>query len=351
MSFLESLTSEAMGRGQEYRPGSLILASRTAQCQASNFVLNSSYCLSIILIYRDRQSAHGSTERSMKEYLDLVKRVIADGIRKPSRTGVDTISFFGAFYKVNLAAGFPLLTTKKVNYSAVLRELLWYLSGQEHIRQLRKHTKIWNAWADENGELETAYGRYWRRFPHPIQKSHAPIAQTGEKIAPVEEIDQIAYVIKEIKRNPNSRRLVVSAWDPGNAQRSKLPPCHYSFVLQVLDSRLNCHLSQRSGDVALGIPFNLACYATLTQMIAQECGLELGEFAHSIVDAHIYVADPAGKMAEFDHLAGLREQLQRTPRPLPRLRIARKPFDQLVYEDFTLEGYDPHPPIAFKVAV
>ena len=287
----------------------------------------------------------------MKQYLDLIRTVIEQGIHKPSRTGIDTISYFGAFYKVNLADGFPLLTTKKVNFTAVLRELLWYLSGEEHIRNFRQHAKIWDAWADEKGELQTAYGRYWRRFPHPVQASHAPISQTGEKTAPVEEIDQIGYVIDQIKRNPNSRRLVVSAWEPGNAERSKLPPCHYSFVFQVHDGKLNCHLSQRSGDIALGIPFNLACYATLTQMIAQECNLEVGQFAHTIVDAHIYVAQPNSPQAEFDHLTGLKLQLERAPRPLPKLTIAHKPFDQLVFEDFRLEGYDPHPSISFKVAV
>jgi thymidylate synthase len=287
----------------------------------------------------------------MKQYLDLIRTVMYQGVRKPSRTGIETISYFSAFYKVNLADGFPLLTTKKVNYPSVLRELLWYLSGEEHIRNLRQHTKIWDAWADETGQLQTAYGRYWRRFPHPVQSSHAPIAETGEKTAPIEEIDQIRYVINEIKRNPNSRRLLVSAWEPGNAERSKLPPCHYSFAFQVLGGKLNCHLSQRSGDIALGIPFNLACYATLTQMIAQECGLELGEFAHTVIDAHIYVADPGSPQAEFDHLAGLKQQLERQPRPPPRLIIARKPFDQLTFEDFRVEGYDPHPSIAFKVAV
>src|SRR5271170_2002329 len=287
----------------------------------------------------------------MKQYLDLIRTVMEHGVRKPSRTGIQTISYFGAFYKVDLAEGFPLLTTKKVNYPAVLRELLWYLSGEEHIRNLRQYTKIWDAWADQTGELQTAYGRYWRRFPHPVQATHAPLSQTGEKTAPIEEIDQIGYVINEIKRNPESRRLVVSAWEPGNAERSKLPPCHYSFVFQVLDGKLNCHLSQRSGDVALGIPFNLACYATLTQLIAQECKLELGQFAHTIVDAHIYVANAGSPQAEFDHLEGLKLQLERQPRPLPRLTIARKPFDQLGFEDFRVEGYDPHPSISFKVAV
>jgi thymidylate synthase len=297
--------------------------------------------------------------------LDLVRLVAEQGVRKKSRTGVDTLSYFGAFYRVDLSRGFPLLTTKKVNFNACLHELLWYLSGDDHIRNLRKVTKIWDAWADGNGDLETAYGRYWRRFPHPVQKSHGPIAQTGETSAPVQEIDQIQYVIDEIKRNPSSRRLVVSAWEPGNAEVSKLPPCHYTFCFNVSPGegggaadaagagrpRLNCHLTQRSGDIALGIPFNLACYATLTQMIAQECDLDLGYFGHTIVDAHIYVADKSAPMEAYDHLSGLREQLTRTPRALPKLVIARKPFGELKFADFRVEGYDPHPPISFKVAV
>jgi thymidylate synthase len=258
---------------------------------------------------------------------------------------------------VDLTQGFPLLTTKKVNFNACLHELLWYLSGEDHIRNLRKVTKIWDAWADEHGDLETAYGRYWRRFPHPVQKSHAPIAQTGETTATIQEIDQIQYVIDEIRRNPYSRRLVVTAWEPGNAEVSKLPPCHYSFAFNVSPdakgnpSRLNCHLTQRSGDIALGIPFNLACYATLTQMLAQEVGLQVGQFAHTIIDAHIYCADPGSPMAAYDHIAGLKQQLTREPRALPRLTIAKKPMKDLTFEDFKVEGYDPHPPIQFKVAV
>ena len=293
----------------------------------------------------------------MREYLDLIRLVLEKGIRKPSRTGVDTLAYFGAFYNVDLAAGFPLLTTKKVNYAACLHELLWYLSGEEHIRNLRQVTKIWDAWADEKGDLETAYGRYWRRFPHPVQKSHAPIAKTGETMAPVAEIDQIQYVIDEIRRNPFSRRLVVMAWEPGNAEVSKLPPCHYTFAFNVSPdakgnpSRLNCHLTQRSGDIALGIPFNLACYATLTQMLAQEVHLEVGHFAHTIIDAHIYCADAGSPMAAYDHVAGLKTQLSREPRSLPRLVIAKKPLQDLRFEDFRVEGYDPHPAIAFKVAV
>jgi thymidylate synthase len=279
----------------------------------------------------------------MKEYLDLVRLVLDHGTRKPSRTGVDTISYFGAFYRVDLAHGLPLLTTKEVNYASCLRELLWYLSGEDHIRNLRQHTKIWDAWADEDGNLETAYGRYWRRFPHPEQD---PAGRWH-----VHEVDQIQYIIDTLKKEPTSRRLVVTAWEPGNAEPSRLPPCHYTFAFNVQDGRLNCHLTQRSGDIALGIPFNLACYATLTQMLAQETGLTVGHFAHTIIDAHIYTAKPDGRMAEYDHVPGLRDQLTRAPRPLPKLVIAPKPFNQLTFEDFKVEGYTPDARIKFKVAV
>jgi len=279
----------------------------------------------------------------MRVYLDLVRRVLEEGVFKPSRTGVDTLSLFSAHYQVDLAAGYPLLTTKKMNFSAVLRELLWYLSGEDHIRNLRKHTSIWNAWADEDGNLETAYGHYWRHFP-----SASKDAQGRWQ---VREIDQIRYVIDTLKADPNSRRLVVTAWEPGNATSSRLPPCHYTYAFHVAGGKLNCHLTQRSGDVALGIPFNLAAYAALTQMIAQECGLGLGRFAHSIVDAHVYVAKPGSETAAYDHAEGLREQLKREPLPLPRLKIAAKPFDRLVFEDFDLVDYRCHEPIRFKVAV
>ncbi len=279
----------------------------------------------------------------MKEYLDLTRLVLEQGTLKKSRTGVDTISYFGAQYKVDLSKGFPLLTTKEVNWSAVLRELLWYLSGEDHIRNLRKHTRIWDAWADEEGNIETAYGRYWRRFPSPYKDKDGNWQ--------VREVDQIQYVIDTLKREPTSRRMVVTAWEPGNAETSKLPPCHYSFVFNVQDEKLNCHLSQRSGDIAVGIPFNLAAYAALTQMIAQEVGLGLGWFGHTIVDAHVYTACPDSGMAEYDHVTGLREQLKREPRPLPKLVIAKKPFNELKFEDFQLLDYHPHPKIKFKVAV
>ncbi len=279
----------------------------------------------------------------MQVYLDLVRKVLDEGVRKPSRTGVDTLSCFAASYQVDLAAGFPLLTTKKMHWDSVLRELLWYLSGENHIRNLREHTKIWDAWADEDGNLDTAYGYYWRHFPSASRDEQGRWQ--------VEEIDQIRHIIDTLKRDPWSRRLVVSAWEPGNAIKSKLPPCHYTYAFHVADGKLNCHLSQRSGDIALGIPFNMAAYATLTQMIAQEVGLELGRFAHTIIDAHIYTASIDGDMEDHDHVEGLRAQLEREPLPLPRLKIADKPFDQLRFEDFELVGYRCHDPIRFKVAV
>jgi thymidylate synthase len=279
----------------------------------------------------------------MRQYLDLVKLVMNNGTRKPSRTGVDTISYFGAFYKVDLNEGFPLLTTKKMYWKSLLHEVLWYLSGENHIRNLRKHTKIWDAWADENGNLETAYGYYWRHFPS------AKKNENGEW--EVREVDQIQYVIDEIQRNPNSRRLVVTAWEPGNATTSKLPPCHYTFVFNVNDGKLNCHLTQRSGDIALGIPFNLAAYSLLTQVIAQQVGLKLGEFAHTIIDAHIYVSAEGSETESYDHLYGLKEQLKRKPLPLPQLEIANKPLNELTFDDFELINYQHHDKIKFEVAV
>jgi thymidylate synthase len=270
----------------------------------------------------------------MREYLDLVNRVLARGIVKKNRTGVDTISCFAEHYKVDLSNGFPLLTTKKVNFKSMLYEVLWYLSGEDHIRNLRQHTKIWDAWADEQGNLDTAYGRYWRRFPS------ARWNREKEQYE-VEEVDQIGHVLDLLKTDPTSRRMVITAWEPGNAFTSKLPPCHYTFAFNVQEGRLNCHLTQRSGDIALGVPFNLAAYALLTQILAHESKLNLGWFSHSIVDAHIYV----------NHVEGLKEQLTRQPRPLPQLQIEAKPIDLLTFEDFTLHNYDPWPSIKFEVAV
>jgi len=279
----------------------------------------------------------------VKQYHDLVKLVMEKGTHKKTRTGVDTISYFGAFYTVDLSEGFPLLTTKKMQWKSLLHEVLWYLSGENHIRNLRQHTKIWDAWADEDGNLETAYGYYWRHFPS-AQKDKNGHWQ-------IKEVDQIQYVIDEIMRNPSSRRLVVSAWEPGNATTSKLPPCHYSFVFNVNSGKLNCHLTQRSGDIALGIPFNLAAYSLLTQVIAQQVGLELGEFAHTIIDAHIYIAPEGSETEKYDHLIGLKEQLTREPLALPRLKIKSKPLYELCFEDFELINYRHHDKITFEVAV
>ncbi len=286
----------------------------------------------------------------MKEYLDMVRYVLENGVRKANRTGVATLSTFAYFYRVDLSRGYPLLTTKQMYFNSMLHELLWYLSGEEHIKNLRKKTKIWDAWANEEGLLETAYGRFWRRFPVP--EKGLPGENWGTKWVTTEEdgqktFDQIQYIIdtlKEIKANPetpNLRRLVVSAWHPANAAQSRLPPCHYTFCFNVTDGKLNCHLTQRSGDIALGIPFNLACYSLLTMMLAKETGFALGEFGHTIIDAHIYE----------NHIEGLKEQLKREPRALPSIRIADKPFDELQFEDFELLDYHPHPKIRFEVAV
>jgi len=287
----------------------------------------------------------------MKEYLDMVKYVMENGIRCANRTGIDTIESFAYFYKVDLAKGYPLLTTKKMYFNSMVHELFWYLSGEEHIRNLRDHTKIWNDWSNDKGELATAYGRFWRRFPVP--EKGLPGEWWGDKwtsIDPVtggKTLDQIQYAIdklKELKVNPTSRqrrRIVVSAWHPGNAAESWLPPCHYSFVFNVKGDKLNCHLTQRSCDLALGVPFNLGCYSLLTLIMAKECGYEPGEFAHTLVDAHIYV----------NQIEGLKEQLTREPRPLPTVKIADKPLFDLKFEDITLENYDSHPAIKFEVAV
>jgi thymidylate synthase len=295
----------------------------------------------------------------MKEYHDLVRLVINEGVKKTSRTGIDTISYFGAFYKVDLSKGFPLLTTKKMEWKSILYEVLWYIKGEEHIRNLRQHTKIWDAWADENGRLQTAYGRFWRRYPVPEINAHLDGEVFVDENNPFVKreingqltFDQLGWVINEIKNNPHSRRLVVNAWHPANATISKLPPCHYTFTFNVNDGKLNCHLTQRSGDIALGIPFNLAAYSLITQIIAQETNLNLGYFAHTIVDAHIYLADRGTPNEKYDHLEGLKLQLTREPFPQPKLEIKKKPIDELEFDDFNLIGYQHHPKIKFEVAV
>lgn len=282
----------------------------------------------------------------MQAYLDLVDRVLTHGVRKKNRTGIDTISNFAEYYRVDLKEGFPLLTTKKMHFRSVILELLWYLRGENHIRWLRdeKDCHIWDAWADPTGHVGPIYPVLWRRFPYIEEEEIDLDGDSGNlkrSIIAEKEFDQIQYVIDQLRTNPESRRIVVSAWHPGLLKKMALPPCHLMFIFNVANGRLNCHLTQRSGDIALGIPFNLACYATLTIAIASQVGLEPGVFAHTIVDAHIYV----------NHIDGLREQLKRKPYPLPTLEIADKPLDELDLEDFTLNNYQHHPAIRFEVAV
>jgi thymidylate synthase len=306
-------------------------------------------------------TAATTTTTAETAYLDLVRRVLDTGVRKANRTGTDTISSFGEHYTVDLAEGYPLLTTKTVAFRSMLRETLWYLSGEDHVRDLQRHTKIWDAWATEGGDLETAYGRFWRRFPVPpagaalggevwADASHPNVRREADGSL---SFDQLGYVVDTLRGDPASRRLVVSAWHPANAAVSRLPPCHYTFCFNVAPARdggadlLHCHLTQRSADLALGVPFNLACYALLTHVVAGLAGLRPGRFAHSLVDAHVYV----------NHVDGLLEQLSRTPAPAPTLRIAAhadgrpKGLDELTVDDVTLDGYAPQPAIRFPVAV
>jgi thymidylate synthase len=292
----------------------------------------------------------------VQQYLDVVREVLDHGTRKPNRTGVDTLSTFNWNYEVDLRDGFPLLTTKQISWKNIVVENLWFLSGDPRISLLQKHKcKFWDPWADEAGRVPSAYGNFWRHFP--IHRGGEPAFS-----------DQIAWVLDEMTKNPMSRRLVVSAWAPGNAQTSKLPPCHCLFVFNVQNDEhgkpwLNLHLTQRSCDVALGVPYNLAGYALLLELFARFSGIPAARFAHTLIDAHVYTAKPDGSMAEYDHVPGLREQLTRPTRPLPRLRIAPSiksladlaPLLEASTEEvlavFELTGYDPHPSIPFKVAV
>jgi thymidylate synthase len=291
----------------------------------------------------------------VKQYLDAVREVLEKGTRKENRTGVDTLSTFNVNYEIDLRQGFPLVTTKEVSWKNIVVENLWFLSGDTHIGLLQKHKcKFWDPWADEAGNVPSAYGNFWRHFP---------VHHQGR----AEHNDQIEWVLAELRRNPMSRRLVVSAWAPGNAQTSKLPPCHCLFVFNVQieqgEPLLCLHLTQRSCDIALGVPYNIAGYALILELFARFSGIRAGIFAHSLIDAHVYTKKPDGSMAEYDHVPGLRAQLEREPRPLPRLVLdpAIRSLDDLgpllaastasILGSFALEGYDPHPPIAFKVAV
>lgn len=296
----------------------------------------------------------------MKAYLDLVREVLSKGTRKPNRTGVDTLSTFNHNYEIDLREGFPLLTTKEISWKNIVVENLWFLSGQTDIGLLKKHgCKFWDPWADAEGKVPSAYGNFWRHFPVHVQTVEGLRAGYN---------DQIAWVVEELRRNPMSRRMVVVAWAPGNAQASKLPPCHSIFMLNVQigadgDPTLNLHLTQRSADVALGVPYNIAGYSLLLELFARFGGIRAGTFAHTLVDAHVYTSKGDGTMAEYDHVPGLELQLTRTPRPLPRLTIdpaIRTLADvealleadtATVMKHFTLEGYHPMPAIPFKVAV
>lgn len=271
----------------------------------------------------------------MQHYLSLVKEVLEHGEHRKDRTGTGTLSLFGVQRKYDLREGFPLLTTKKVLYDAVLRELLWFLRGSTNIADnLTQHTPIWDAWADEKGELGPIYGYQWRKW----EKFGCDEQQ---KKCARSHIDQIQQTIDMIKHDPHSRRIIVSAWNVADIPKMALPPCHLLFQFYVVSGRLDCQLYQRSADLALGVPFNIASYATLMQMIAQECNLQAGIFTHTLGDAHIYV----------NHIEALKLQLTRIPKPLPTLKIAKKTFWELTFEDFTLEHYIHHPFIKFKIAV
>jgi thymidylate synthase len=264
----------------------------------------------------------------MKQYHDLMRHVLEHGTKKTDRTGTGTISVFGYQMRFDLAEGFPLLTTKKLHTKSIIHELLWFLKGDTNIKYLKENgVSIWDEWADEKGNLGPVYGYQWRSWPTPDGR----------------HIDQISNVINMIKKNPDSRRLIVSAWNVGEIENMKLPPCHAFFQFYVADGKLSCQLYQRSADIFLGVPFNIASYAVLTMMVAQVCDLKLGDFVHTLGDAHLY----------SNHIEQAQLQLSRDLRKLPQLKInpAVKNIFDFKFEDFTLEGYDPHPHIKAAVAV
>ncbi len=264
----------------------------------------------------------------MRQYLDLLKYILDNGVKKSDRTGTGTLSVFGAQTRYNLADGFPLLTTKKLHTKSIIYELLWFLQGDTNIGYLQEHgVRIWNEWADENGELGPVYGAQWRSW----------------RAADGRTIDQIKTLIQQIKTNPDSRRLIVSAWNVGEIEKMALPPCHVLFQFYVANQRLSCQLYQRSADVFLGVPFNIASYALLTLMIAQVCDLQPGEFVHTFGDVHLYL----------NHVEQAREQLMREPYPLPKIMInpAVKDIFGFQFEDFELVNYVSHPHIKAEVSV
>lgn len=264
----------------------------------------------------------------MKQYLDLLNHVINNGVRKDDRTGTGTLSVFGYQSRYNLCEGFPALTTKKLHLKSIIHELLWFLTGDTNIRYLKENgVRIWNEWADENGDLGPVYGYQWRSWPTPDGR----------------HIDQISQVIESIQKQPDSRRHLVSAWNVGQIDEMRLPPCHLLIQFYVAEGKLSCQLYQRSADIFLGVPFNIASYALLTMMVAQVCNLQPGDFVHTLGDAHIYL----------NHLEQVKLQLTREPYPLPQMKInpeVKNIFD-FKYEDFELTGYQSHPHIPGKVAV
>jgi thymidylate synthase len=264
----------------------------------------------------------------MRQYLDLMRLALDAGVHKGDRTGTGTLSLFGHQMCFDLADGFPLVTTKKVHLRSIIHELLWFLSGDTNVRYLRDNgVTIWDEWADENGDLGPVYGAEWRSW----------------RTSDGGSIDQIRNVVDQIRRNPDSRRLIVTAWNPADVEKQALPPCHCLFQFYVAEGRLSCQLYQRSADIFLGVPFNIASYALLTMMMAQVTGLKPGDFVHSLGDAHLYT----------NHIEQAQIQLAREPRPLPVMKInpdVHSIFD-FVYDDFSLEGYDPHPHIKAAVAV
>lgn len=264
----------------------------------------------------------------MQQYLDLIRDILDNGVRKTDRTGTGTLSVFGRQMRYDLSKGFPLLTTKKLHLKSIIHELLWFISGDTNVKYLQDNgVRIWNEWADENGELGPVYGHQWRAWPD---------GRGGV-------IDQLAEVERQIKENPDSRRLIVSAWNVADVPNMALPPCHAFFQFYVADGRLSLQLYQRSADCFLGVPFNIASYALLLQMMAQVTGLKPGEFIHTTGDTHLYL----------NHMEQARLQLQRQPRPLPHMALnpERKSIFDFRYEDFTLTDYDPHPHIPAPVAV
>jgi len=344
----------------------------------------------------------------MNQYLEIIKQILTEGYYKENRTDADTIKTPPISYNLSLGSGYPLLTTKDMSdplWDSMLHELFWYLSGEEHIRTLREHTSIWDAWADENGNLESAYGRFWRRYPVPENPSQLPgeawadrddeyvTVETNEEGDESLVFDQLRYAINGLKENPNSRRYVISAWHPANASVSKLPPCHWGFTLNTMGDTLVLSLEQRSADVAVGVPFNLACYSLVAKMMAQETGFEKCIFSHRMAEPHIYcgkgdrgkwyaehmddlrekaqmAANPDsqatwGDMRQWihtnawdepdseeghDHIPMLLKQLQRDPYDRPEVHIADKSFFELGPEDITLKDYKHHDRLRFSVA-